>query len=209
MAPSDERDNVISLFERSGPLVTLAPLLSSELDGDGDEGKHWSAHVVLLHGMAGVGKSTLATRTLFDLPGSIYLTTDEGTTTVGRRKRLIHNLHGGRDFEVRDAHGVKEIEKVITSWRQGVICLDALTGHTTAWATGVIRFHRAHGKVPLLVLDGRRASDRIMHHADVTLLQESDRVIEEKHRYRKGPTRRFRFDIRAICGEDFQGGWGI
>lgn len=199
---TDPPDNVISLFERSGPLVTLAPLLTSEMDGGGPD---WKAHVMLLHGMAGVGKSTLATRTLFDLPGSIYLTTDESPSTVRRRKLLIREHCRGQDFEVQSVRSVKEVEKVITSWRHGVICLDALTGRTTAWALGVIRFHRAHGKVPLLVLDGRRTGNRIAQYSDVTLWQERDRLVEEKHRYREGPPRRFRFDIRAIC--DDAGGW--
>ncbi len=202
---------------RPPALLSLAPLIAEAVEAVANK---WRAITFLLSGAPGTGKSWLATKTCVDIPGSLYLAADESPIHVGRRAAYFvapespirlweETVEEASGFRVERVWQAEHVKEAIASQRTGILCFDSVAQWKTATVLEVMKFHRVHGHVPMLVLDTTtRRGNQTSHHADVDMLQERDQVIELKHRYREGPTRRFPFDIRAIApAEALESGW--
>ncbi len=150
------------------------------------------ASVAYVRGAPGTGKSILATRTLLDVPGSLYLAFDEPGGRVFRRMELSHKRFGGTPFEVREVSSLAQFRAEAFEWTTGVVCVDSLAAFKPAEVSRILRGHRMYGRRALLATDGVRgalASMEISQQADIVVLVRDSIAFELKNRFEVGAPR--------------------
>lgn len=167
--------------------------------------------IVQLRGARGIGKTWLAMRTLNEIPGSLYIATEEDMATAVRRRNYIHRRFGGCLFDVVETRDLAVVRSKLATWKDGIVCVDAIHGYPRGLGVDIVRDHlesrdRSEGRVRLLFVDTYQQSLAAGAYADASyhLLRSGFAgyglsLIEQKNRDRPS-VRRFAVDLRDVMG---------